>query len=109
MMSPSMPATSVTCVIARLPSLKRAVHDEVEALRHLLADGAHRQVDPAISTIVSTRARASRGAVGVDGADRAVVAGVHRLQHVERRGVPDLTDDDAVGRMRRRCGPGRGS
>ena len=52
---------------------------------------------PAISTIVSRRARASRGRVGVHGRDRAVVAGVHRLQHVERGGVTDLTDDDAVG------------
>ena len=25
------------------------------------------------------------------------MAGVHRLQHVERRGVADLADDDAVG------------
>ena len=52
---------------------------------------------PAISTIVSSRERLSRGAVGVHGGDRAVVAGVHRLQHVEGRAVADLADDDAVG------------
>jgi hypothetical protein len=32
----------------------------------------------------------------VNGGDRAVVAGVHRLEHVERRAVADLTDDDPV-------------
>ena len=35
--------------------------------------------------------------VGVDGTQRAVVAGVHRLQHVQRLGAADLTKDDAVG------------
>ena len=52
---------------------------------------------PAISTIVSMRASASRGRVGVHGRQRAVVAGVHRLQHVERLGAADLADDDPVG------------
>ena len=52
---------------------------------------------PAISTMVSRRASVSRGTVGVQRGDRAVVAGVHRLEHVERGGVADLTDDDAVG------------
>ena len=35
--------------------------------------------------------------VGVDRRQRAVVAGVHRLQHVERFFAADLADDDAVG------------
>ena len=35
--------------------------------------------------------------VRVDGGERAVVAGVHRLQHVERFLAADLADDDAVG------------
>ena len=52
---------------------------------------------PAISTIVSRRASASRGRVGVDRRERAVVAGVHRLQHVERLGAANLADDDPVG------------
>ena len=52
---------------------------------------------PAISTIVSMRASASRGRVGVDGRQRALVAGVHRLEHVERLGAADLADDDPVG------------
>ena len=35
--------------------------------------------------------------VGVDRAHRALDAGVHRLQHVERFGAAALADDDAVG------------
>ena len=65
---------------------------------------------PAISTIVSMREHGVAGTVGVDGADGAVVAGVHRLQHVQRRGVADLTDDDAVGAHAQGvASPGRGS
>ena len=52
---------------------------------------------PAIITIVSSaRQRVARG-VRVDGRERAVVAGVHRLEHVERLGAADLADDDPVG------------
>jgi len=51
---------------------------------------------PAISTIVSIRP-ARRGSVGVEGGQRAVVAGVHRLQHVERLAGPALSDHDPVG------------
>ena len=35
--------------------------------------------------------------VGVHGGQRAVVAGVHRLEHVQRLAAADLADDDAVG------------
>src|SRR6185503_12504150 len=35
--------------------------------------------------------------VGVDGGERAVVTGVHGLQHVERFLASNLADDDAVG------------
>ena len=37
------------------------------------------------------------GAVGVHGGQRAVVAGRHRLEHVEGLAAADLADDDAVG------------
>ena len=39
----------------------------------------------------------SRGRVGVAGRHRAVVAGVHGLEHVERLAAAALADDDAVG------------
>ena len=47
--------------------------------------------------IDSRRDSASRGDVGVQRAHRAVVAGVHRLQQVERLGSAHLADDDALG------------
>ena len=37
------------------------------------------------------------GAVGVDRGERAVVAGVHGLEHVEGLAATALADDDAVG------------
>ncbi len=37
------------------------------------------------------------GAVGVDGGERAVVAGGHGLEHVEGLAAADLADDDPVG------------
>ena len=39
----------------------------------------------------------SRGLFEWIGGERAVVARVHRLEHVERLGATRLTDDDAVG------------
>ena len=39
---------------------------------------------------------ASRGRVGVDGGQRPVVAGVHRLEHVEGLAAADLADHDPV-------------
>ena len=41
------------------------------------------------------RQRVARG-VGVNGGHAAVMAGVHRLQHVECLGAADLADDDPV-------------
>jgi hypothetical protein len=35
-------------------------------------------------------------AIGMDCTHRAVMPGVHRLQHVERLGAADLAEDDAV-------------
>ena len=67
------------------------------ALDDLLADGADRQVHAGHQHHrLETGQGVARG-VGVQRRDRAVVAGVHGLQHVEGGGVTDLTDDDAVG------------
>ena len=63
----------------------------------LLPHGPHREVDAGHAAPSSRRGGARRGGVGVDRADRAVVTGVHRLQHVEGGRVADLADDDAVG------------
>ena len=70
--------------------------DEVDGGGDLLADGAHGHVDghedegfEAFDGVV--------GVVGVDGGERAVVAGVHGLEHVHGFAPPHLADDDAVG------------
>ena len=74
------------------------VDDEVDGRGDLLADRPHRQVHARPSAPWSRAGtRASRGRVGVDRGQRAVVAGVHRLEHVERLAAADLADDDPVG------------
>jgi hypothetical protein len=50
-----------------------------------------------IAIIVSIRRQRVARRVGVHGRQRPVVAGVHRLEHVERFLAADLADDDAVG------------
>ena len=52
---------------------------------------------PAIMIIVSRRATASRGVLAWQRGQRAFVAGVHGLQHVERFRTAALADDDPVG------------
>ena len=56
--------------------------------RQVVAGHQHHRLDP-----VQRVARRVR----VDRRERAVVARVHRLQHVERLGAANLADDDAVG------------
>ena len=52
---------------------------------------------PAVSTSVSSRGERVARRVRVDRRQRALVARVHRLEHVERLGAADLADDDPVG------------
>ena len=73
------------------------VHDEVERRGHLLADGPHRQVEAGHERHRLDAGQRVARAVGVDRGDRAVVAGVHGLEHVEGLAATALADDDAVG------------
>ena len=73
------------------------VDDEVERRGHLLADHAHRQVHAGHQRHRLDAGERVARRVRVDRRDRAVVTGVHRLEHVERLGATHLTDDDAVG------------
>src|SRR6266496_108175 len=59
-----------------------------QRLRHLNATHADHRLD--------TRQRVARG-VRVYGRHRPLMAGVHRLQHVQHLAAAALTDDDAVG------------
>ena len=85
MTSPSMPITSVMWVMRREPSRRRAAwmmtSIEAQIISRMVRDGSEK---PPMVIIDSQRDSASRGIVGVQRAHRAVVAGVHRLQQVER-------------------------
>src|SRR5207245_3659253 len=73
------------------------LHDEVDRARDLLPDCAHGEVDAGHQDQrLETRESVTR-AVGMKRRHRTVVAGVHRLQHVERFAATTLTDHDALG------------
>src|SRR5436190_1102621 len=73
------------------------VQNEVDGRCDLLADRPQRQVVAGHQHHrLQARERISRR-VGVHGGERAVVARVQRLQHVQRLGTADLAHDDAVG------------
>ena len=70
---------------------------QVDGRGDLLADGPDRQVDAGHEHHgLEADERVAR-AVGVDRGQRAVVAGVHGLEHVEGLAAAALADDDAVG------------
>src|SRR4029453_9883726 len=75
----------------------RLVDDQVDGRGDLLADGPHRDVDPGHQDHGLQPRQHVAGRVGVDGGQRAVVAGVHGLEHVEGLAAPDLADHDPVG------------
>jgi hypothetical protein len=100
--SPSSPATSVIRLTRRLAVHEPdEVHDQVERRGDLLADRAHRELDAAHQDEHLEAVHGRRGACSRGSSSATLVAGVHRLEHVERLGAADLADDDPVGRMRR--------
>ena len=86
MVSPSMPTTSVMLVTRRepspgAPSARSTSSASADLLAHRAWIGSSK---PDICIIISRRFERVARRVGVHGRDRAVVAGVHGLQHVER-------------------------
>ena len=73
------------------------MHDQVERRGDLLADGPQRQVHAGHQHHRLDAVQRVARAVGVRGGQRAVVAGVHGLEHVQRLAAAHLADDDAVG------------
>ena len=71
--------------------------EQVEAARDLLADRLDRQLDARHQHEHLEPVQRVARRVRVDRGERSVVAGVHRLEHVERLGAADLADDDPVG------------
>ena len=73
------------------------VDDQVDGRRDLLADRAQRQLDAGEEHHrLESGEHVARG-VGVAGRHRAVVAGVHCLEHVQSFAASALADDDAIG------------
>ena len=75
----------------------RSLTDDVEGACDLLADRAQRQVDAGHQDEHLEAGERVARRVRVDRRQRAVVARVHRLEHVERLRAANLADDDAVG------------
>src|SRR6478752_339913 len=71
--------------------------DQVDGRGDLLADGADRKVDAGHEDHRLEAGEHVAGAVGVTGRHRAVVTGVHCLEHVQRLTGAALSDDDPVG------------
>ena len=57
--------------------------------------GDQRAVHGVVARVLEARQRVTRR-VGVQGGERTVVTGVHRLEHVERLTGSTLADDDSV-------------
>src|SRR3954468_17826552 len=96
MISPSMPVISAIEVTRRLPSASRCSH-HAQRRRDLAADRElrHRQAGHA-DHLLQARDRLAR-VVGVDRRHRALVAGVHGLEHVEGFLAAALAENDALG------------
>src|SRR3990172_3686872 len=75
--------------LARPVRQARHLDDRVDGRAHLVADRLRRDVDAGHQHERLHAVQAVARRVGVDGGDRAVVAGVHGLEHVERLGAPD--------------------
>src|SRR3990172_1180788 len=75
----------------------RLVDDEIDRRGDLLPDGADREVDAGHEDHrLESREHVARG-VGVAGRERAVVARIHGLEHVQGLARTTLPDDDPVG------------
>src|SRR5690242_510350 len=75
----------------------RLLNDEVNRGADRLADGSRRQVLPCLQDQGLETDQTLARVVGVKRRHRAIVAGVHGLEHVQRLAATTLTDDDAVG------------
>ena len=94
--SPSVPTTSVILVMRREPSRMRSawmmMSIEPTIISRMVLVGSWK---PPMVIMDSRRLMASRGAVGVQRAHRAVMAGVHGLQKVEGFRSAHFAHDDA--------------
>ena len=73
------------------------VDEQVDGRGHLRPDGLVGEVDRGHHHHRLQAGERVTGGVGVNGRHRPVVAGVHRLQHIQGLAAADLADDDPVG------------
>ena len=75
------------------------LHHDIDRAGELLADRRQRQLGGTLGPHDHRfqPPEGINGGIGMHGGHRAFVAGVHRLQHVQRLGAADLAHDDAVG------------
>src|SRR5215217_3604341 len=82
---------------ARTVAQASGLDDHVDGADDHLANGARGQAVAAHGDHALDTADGFARAVGVEGAHRAVVAGVHGLEEVERLRAADFADDDPLG------------
>src|SRR4051812_46172201 len=75
----------------------RLLDDQVNRRSDRLADGARREVLTCLEDQRLQTHQALARVVGVDRRHRAIVSGVHGLEHVQRLSPTTLADDDPVG------------
>ena len=80
------------------------MHDHVDGADDLRSDRPHRQVEAGHEHQRLDPRQRVAWLVGMKRRHRAVVPGVHGLQHVERFSAPDLADDEPVGPHAQRAG-----
>ena len=98
MVSVSMPVTSEIEITLRVPSDKRATcTTRMNRRGDLVAHGTLRNVEVRHRDHILDSGESVADGVGVDRGQRALVAGIHGLQHVEGLFAAHLADDDAVG------------
>ncbi len=96
-MSPSIPVISEIEITLRVPSLRRDICTMI-----LIAEADCWRIafsgrfSPDIAAMVSKPGQSVARGVCVDGCERAIMAGVHRLQHVDRFFAADLAEDDPI-------------
>ena len=93
-----MPTISVMCVILRGAALQAVgLDDQVDGAGDLLPHGLQRQLEAGHRDHRFETGDGVARRVGVQRGQRAFVAGVHGLQHVERFRTAAFADDDSFG------------
>ena len=77
-------------------SQPRLLHDQVDCGSDLFPDRPHRQIHPRHQHHRFQAAQHIARCIGVPGGKRTVMAGVHRLQHIQRLTATHLADHDSV-------------